>query len=75
MGGERKPATRRRQARAALHIRQHGSLSRAEYAALVALADSTAKEELREMVDGGVLVIEGAGKRSVYVLNPHIPLF
>jgi ATP-dependent DNA helicase RecG len=73
VGGEHKPTTRRRQARATLYIRQYGAVSRGQYAELNEVSTSTARDELRELVALGILEQVGTFRTSVYRLTDYKP--
>ncbi len=73
VGGEKKPATRRRQARATLYARNNGTINRTQYAQMNKISGYTATEELRELVDLGVFELIGSSRASAYRLTDYKP--
>ena len=52
------------------YVRQHGRIKRAEAMELCRLSEWQTKHLLKRMSAAGVIVLQGAGKGSVYVLGP-----
>ncbi len=72
-GNERLQPRRVRQARGTLYARNRGSISRSQYVELNDLSEDTAKIDLRELVQEGVLELSGAARASVYRLMDYKP--
>ena len=53
----------------AQYVKEHGSISNMEARELLELADSTVKRLLIEMVDDGILSVEGERKARRYLLK------
>ena len=51
------------------YVNEHGSISNMEARELLGFADSTIKRLLKEMVDEGVLMVEGERKTRRYLLK------
>lgn len=51
------------------YIKEHGSISNMEARELLGLADSTVKRLLKEMVDDGILTVQGERKSRRYLLK------
>ena len=51
------------------YVKEHGSISNMEARELLGLADSTVKRLLKEMVDDGILTVEGERKSRRYLLK------
>ncbi|MEF2145270.1 MAG: sigma 54-interacting transcriptional regulator [Desulfovibrionaceae bacterium] len=67
----------RRQRRALPLIRKSGTISRSDYQEIVGgkLASRTAIYDLQDMVKKGILIKEGRGPATRYVINPKARLF
>lgn len=51
------------------YIKEHGSISNMDARELLGLADSTVKRLLKEMVDDGILTVQGERKSRRYLLK------
>lgn len=71
IGGEQKLAVRQRQAKATLHIRNNGTITRAIYVKLNKIKPYAARDELHDLVVSGVLKLSGWGKSSFYRLTEY----
>lgn len=63
-----------RQRKAIRYIEEHKKISRMEYAKLDEVSDATAKRDLKELVDKGILEIRGNGPETYYVLSRYEPI-
>lgn len=59
---------RQRQIVAYLHVKNNGKLSSAQYQEITGIGKSVAATDLQELVDAGVLEIEGRGRSTRYML-------
>ena len=66
---DKKPIKVDRQEVIAQYVKEHGSISNMEARDLLGLADSTVKRLLIEMVDDGILSVEGERKARRYLLK------
>lgn len=66
---DKKPIKVDRQEVIAQYVKEHGSISNMEARELLGLADSTVKRILKEMVDDGILSVEGERKARRYLLK------
>ncbi|MBQ3515146.1 MAG: DeoR family transcriptional regulator [Lachnospiraceae bacterium] len=69
IGRKKKPIKFDRNERIVQYLKEHGSISNMEARELLGLADSTVKRLLKEMVDSGVLTVEGEHKARRYLLK------
>ena len=61
-----------RQIRAILYVKEHKSISSGEYQKLVEVSSRTAKYELSDLMDRGILERHGKGRATKYLLkNPN----
>lgn len=52
------------------HIKQHGQIANAEYQTVAGVSKRTATRDLKELVDKGILVIQGeTGRGTTYRLK------
>jgi ATP-dependent DNA helicase RecG len=61
-----------RQAKALLHIGQHGPISRKQYCELIGVSRMTAYRDLTDLVQRGLLEVRGSGRLVHYVLAGDI---
>jgi len=61
-----------RQLKAVAYIRQHGEMSNRDYRELTGLSDETARKEIAQLRDRGVLVAVGKGRSTAYVLKKRV---
>ena len=66
---DKRPIKVDRQEVIAQYVKEHGSISNMEARELLGLADSTVKRILKEMVDDGILSVEGERKARRYLLK------
>ena len=66
---DKKPIKADRQEMIVQYVKEHGSISNMEARELLGLADSTVKRLLKEMVDDGILTVEGERKVRRYLLK------
>lgn len=66
---DKKPIKADRQKMILQYVNEHGSISNMEARELLGFADSTIKRLLKEMVDEGVLMVEGERKTRRYLLK------
>ena len=56
-----------RQKKAFFYVQRHGQITRKEYVQINHVANTTAYEELRDMVDKSLLDVIGKGRGTKYV--------
>ena len=66
---DKKPINNRRYELIVQYVKKNGSISNKEARKLLSLADSTAKRILKDMVEQGLLVVEGERKTRRYLLK------
>ncbi|MFC1617006.1 RNA-binding domain-containing protein [Candidatus Margulisiibacteriota bacterium] len=66
---DEKPALNNRQEQAIKHVKNNQSIKNKEYRALFGVSHKTAHLELVELVSKGILVSQGSGRNTCYVLN------
>ena len=64
-----------RQRRGILYLKEHGTMSRSQYQAMVGqnVPPRTAQYDLRDLVERGLLLVKGKGPATKYVLPGGIP--
>ncbi len=58
-----------RQIKAVMYVKERGSISNREYRELNAVSDEAARLDLKQLVEMGVLVVQGKGRSVRYVLS------
>jgi ATP-dependent DNA helicase RecG len=53
-------------------IRQHGKITNRDYRELAGLSDETARKEIQQLRDHGVLETVGKGRSTAYVLRRRV---
>jgi ATP-dependent DNA helicase RecG len=65
----RNPGLNERQIKALMYVKEKGEITNKEYQGLNAVSNKTAYLELSDIVEKGVLILEGRGRQVKYLLK------